>query len=207
MKPLALKELIEERKEKAIENLSDSYAKNKLPLEEYERIVEYIHKIESERELVVVEKIVAEYDAGYDDSGAPQENSAETSAEASDDDEPDSYHGQGNLANNLAVLSSRVFQGPLKPGAQFVSILGSTSIKVRKADLSKKRTTLNLVSILGNNVVYVEPGIRVANKVVPVLGSTDVNQKVDKQARSSDPELVLSGVALLGDISVRLLKD
>jgi len=201
MKPLALKELIEERKEKAIENLSDSYAKNKLPLEEYERIVEYIHKIESERELVVVEKIVAEYEAGYDDSGAPQETPD------NDDDEPASCQDQGNLMNNLAVLSTRVFQGPLKPGAQFVSILGSTSIRVRKADLSKKRTTLNLVSILGNNVVYVEPGIRIINKVVPVLGSTDVNQKVEKQARSTDPELVLSGVALLGDISVRLLKD
>ena len=57
----ALKEIVEERKEKAIENLSDSFAKNRLPLEEYERLVEYINKIESERELIVVEKIVAEY--------------------------------------------------------------------------------------------------------------------------------------------------
>jgi hypothetical protein len=61
MKLPALKEIIEERKEKAIENLSDSFAKNKLPLEEYERLVEYIQKIESERELIVVEKMVAEY--------------------------------------------------------------------------------------------------------------------------------------------------
>ena len=33
MKLPALREIVEERKEKAIENLSDSFAKNKLPLE------------------------------------------------------------------------------------------------------------------------------------------------------------------------------
>ena len=56
---LSLSEIIEERKGKTIENLSASYAKNRLPLEEYERLVEYINKIESERELVVVEKFVS----------------------------------------------------------------------------------------------------------------------------------------------------
>jgi hypothetical protein len=65
----ALKEIVEERKEKAIDSLSSSFAKNKLPLEEYERLVEYINKIESERELVVVEKMVAEYGAGSGEPG------------------------------------------------------------------------------------------------------------------------------------------
>ena len=62
MTPLPLEHLIQERKEKAIVSLSDSYAKAKLPLEEYERLAEYISKTESERELIGVEKIVAEYE-------------------------------------------------------------------------------------------------------------------------------------------------
>ena len=64
MKLPALKEIVDERKGKAIENLSVSFAKNRLPLEEYERLVEYINKIESERELIVIEKIVTEYSSG-----------------------------------------------------------------------------------------------------------------------------------------------
>ena len=201
MKPLALKEIVEERKERAIETLSDSYAKDGLPLEEYERLVEYINKIESERELVVVEKIVAEY-AAVDTSQKPAKHYDE------DDDELD-YHHQGNfnLMNNLNVMSSRVFFGPLKSGSQFVSILGSGEIKIRKSDLAKRQTILNAVSILGSNTIFVESGIRVINKVIPVLGSADVNRKVTKQAREGEPELVISGVALLGNISVKLLKD
>jgi len=198
MMPLALKEIVEERKEKAIESLSDSYAKNRLPLEEYERLAEYIHKIESEREMVVVEKIVAEYS---------REEEPRKPAQYDDDDEPEYFHGNPNMASNMSVLSTRVFSGPIKPGSQFVSILGSGQIKVRKSDLEKKRTVLNVVSILGDNTVFVESGIRVSNRTIPILGSSEVSSKIGKQTREGDPELVISGMALLGNISVRLLKD
>ena len=203
MKLPALREIVEERKEKAIEELSDCFAKNKLPLEEYERLVEYIHKIESERELIVVEKIVAEYGAEY--GGAEQgENDA---LDDYDDDEPAHFIRRRSSGSNLTILSSRTFRGPLKSGSAFVSILGSTHIEVRKADLEKKRTVLDLVSILGDSVVFVEPGIRVINKAVPILGSAGTSQKAQKQAQAGGPELLISGVALLGDISVKLIKD
>jgi len=198
MKPLALVEIVEERKEKAIETLSDSYAKNRLPLEEYERLVEYIQKIESERELVVVEKIVAEY-------SVKDEVKQPSRVEDDDDDEIENYQRQSG--SNLAVLSTRCFSGPLAQRAEFVSIMGSTQIKVRKADLRKNRTVLNVTSILGDNTILVEPGIRVKNKAIPILGNADVSHKVDKMAGSEGPELVISGVALLGNISVRLLKE
>ena len=139
----ALKEIIEERKEKAIENLSASFAKNRLPLEEYERLVEYISKIESERELIVVEKIVAEHDG---------KNEA-TVVDEEDEDEPD--HRGHHSRNNVTVLSSRTFAGPLKTGSQFVSILGSGRIKIRKKHLKDRQTVLNVVSILGDHVIMV----------------------------------------------------
>ena len=201
MKLPALREIVEERKEKAIQDLSDSYAKNRLPLEEYERLVEYINKIESERELIVVEKIVAEY-RGNDMAGE-----APNAPFYDDDDEPDRYRNHSAAGNSLTVLSSRVLNGPLRSGAQYVSILGSTVIKVRKEDLPKRRTTLDVVSILGECVVYVEPGIRVVNNAIPILGGSWTNGKVNKQARDGGPELVISGAALLGNITVKLLKE
>lgn len=197
MKLPALKEIIEERKGKAIEDLSDSYAKNRMPLEEYERLVEYIHKIESERELVVVERIVAEHGSG---SEPPEESSY-------DDDEIDSHANyEGGQNNNLVLLSSRTFSGPIKSGAQYVSLLGNGNIKIRRADLEKRKTVLNVVSILGENVIYVESGIKVSLNAVPILGNCSINQKVNEQTRSGEPELVISGAALLGDITVKLLK-
>jgi len=199
MKLPALKEIVDERKEKAIEDLSTSYAKNRLPLEEYERLVEYINKIESERELVVVEKIVAEY---------RRDDTPNEMADSSDDeDEPDHYRHSIATNNNLTLLSTRVIGGPLRSGSQFISILGSTEIKVRKEDLGKRRTSLDVVSLLGETVIYVEPGINVVNNAVPILGGAWTNSKVNKQARSGGPELIISGTALLGNITVKLLKE
>ena len=194
----ALREIIEERKEKAIESLSDSYAKNRLPLEEYERLVEYINKTESERELIVVEKIVAEYKGN---------NTPESPVRDDDDDEPDSYSRHHQSNNMPAILSSRTITGPQRSGSQFVSFLGSQVIKIRKADLKKGKTVLNVVSILGETVIQVESGIRVNNKVIPILGSARTDHKVDRQASDFAPLLVISGTALLGDITVKLLKE
>jgi len=184
--------ILEERKEKAIESLSTSFAKNRLPLEEFERLVEYINKTESERELIIVEKIVAEFG----------ENGAESFVGA---DEP--HDEQHHSINNLTVLSSRTFSGPLKSGSQFVSILGSGCIKIRKAHLKRQQTVLNVISILSDYVIMVESGIRVINNAVPILGGSKINSKVDKEAEAGGPELVISGTALLGDINVKLLKE
>ena len=200
MKLPALKEIVEERKGKAIEGLSESFARNKLPLEEYERLVEYINKIESERELIVVEKIVAEYGASETKPSPIEDN---------DDEEPDYYPRHENYppsGSNLTVLSSRTFSGPLKSGASFVSILGSTHIKVRKADLRKRQTVLDVVAILGETVISVESGIRVSNRAIPILGGAWTDNKAEKQARNEDPELIISGAAILGNITVKLLK-
>jgi len=197
MKLPALREIVEERKEKAVENLSDSFAKNKLPLEEYERLVEYIQKIESERELIVVEKMVAEYGG----SELSKENAYED-----EDDEVDDYQRPEHQGSSLTILSSRTISGPVESGMQFVSILGSEHIKIRKADLSRRKTVLNVVSILGESVISVESGIRVSNRAVPVLGGAWMDRKVERSADAREPELIISGAALLGNITVKLLK-
>ena len=198
MKLPALKEIIDERKEKAVENLSEHYAKNKIPLEEYERLVEYIHKTESERELVIIERFVADFGSV---SGAPEEPDY-------DEDEPDypqnNRHQNSNLAN-LCILSTRSFSGQIQSGSQFVSILGSSEIRVRKADLKKRRTEINVLVILGSCDIIVESGIRVSNKAIPILGNAGISQKLKKQ--DGDMELLITGTALLGDISVKLLKE
>ena len=199
----ALKEIVEERKNKAIENLSATYAKNRLPLEEYERLVEYINKIESERELIIVEKMVEEY--GSEESRSPSANN-DHDDEADYSPEYIPHHDQ-NSFNNLTVLSTRVFSGTVKSGTRSVCILGSQRINIRKADLERQQTLLNVVSILGDTSIYIEPGIRVLNRAIPILGDASMNQKVARQERSGDPELVILGKAILGNITVELLKE
>jgi hypothetical protein len=205
---LALREIVEERKGKAVETLSASYAKNKLPLEEYERLVEYINKIESERELIIIEKIVAEYNG----SKTPSENSAYTDDEPAsydddDDDIPDYSRPYNNLNTNLAFFSARTVSGPLKNGSQYLSIFGSQQIKIRKADIRQGRTFLDVVSLFGDNTILVEDGIQVVNKAIPIFGNSDLSRKINNQAHNGNRELIISGAAMFGNISVKLLKE
>jgi hypothetical protein len=51
---------LEDKKEEITEELSKQYSLNKISLEEYERLIEYAHKIETEKELIILEKIVNE---------------------------------------------------------------------------------------------------------------------------------------------------
>jgi len=209
-----LREIIEERKVRAVETLSDGYAKNKLPLEEYERLVEYINKIESERELAVVEKIVAEYDPGR---GAAE---AESGANPADDYSTEDYRQDWNTADNSSwgsgrpglsvnpvIFSTRTYSGPIKSGTQFVSIFGSQRIIVRKSSLGGQRTVLDIACLLGETTVLVEPGIQVSNRAIPILGSCEVNNNVNKMAKRGEPELLISGAVLLGSVTIKLLKE
>jgi hypothetical protein len=190
----ALKEIIEERKEKAVNILSAGYARNRLPLEEYERLVEYINKIESERELIIVEKIAAEYN-GIE---SPEFNDSE-------DETNNPEYGFNNLKENLTLLSYRTFQGPVKSGSQFVSVLGTEQIIIRRADLRQGQTILNIVSILGDSIVLVEPGIRVVNRAIPILGNC-VTKLKDNKNSCYDRELIISGTAILGNITIKQIR-
>ena len=206
----ALREIIEERKGKVIEALSAGFAKNKLPLEEYERLVEYINKIESERELIVVEKIAAEYGESETRNNASAFRTGTTEYynryDREDEVEYESYSRPG-LPASLSILSSRTLTGPVKTGAQYVSILGSNHIKIRKADLNKWQTILHVVSILGDCVIFVEPGIKVHNRAIPILGGAWTDSKVSRQEQGGEPEIIISGAALLGNITVKLLME
>ncbi|MDR0553689.1 MAG: hypothetical protein LBG76_02670 [Treponema sp.] len=202
MKLPALKEIVEERKAQAIENLSARFSENRLPLEEYERLVEYINKIESERELFVVEKIVAEYGGAV--GGAV--GGAEDVRDFYGDDERADYGIQSSM-RGFTILSARTMTGPVPHGSQFINILGSGNIKIRREDLRRRRTGLQVFCILGESVIQVERGIQVTNTAIPVLGAVWTDRGVGKTARNSGPELFIGGAALLGNISVRLLKD
>jgi hypothetical protein len=201
----ALREIIEERKGKAVDTLSSCYAKNRLPLEEYERLVEYINKIESERERAIVEKIVTEYEGPKTPSEDTAHANRDDGPSAYDDDDYPEYHSFQNLSSNLALFSTRVHSGPIKTGSQYVSIFGSEQIKIRKADLQKGRTFLDVVSLFGDNTIFVEEGIRVVNKAIPIFGNSDVSHKINNRAQTGSRELIINGTALFGNISVKLL--
>jgi hypothetical protein len=181
--------LIESRKNHAIETLSSQYAKNYLPLDEYERLVEYIHKTESERELRIVERIVRESHLFGGAERPPL-------SEAPQEDEPRS---------SFAILSqTRIGGDRLQQGHGIISLLGGHEIVIEEGDLPPGRTKVNVTAILGEVVFRVPDNIGIRLNTIPILGEARVARGLDD--RSSGTELEINGVTLLGEIRVVPLK-
>ncbi|MDR3342983.1 MAG: hypothetical protein LBT14_09415 [Treponema sp.] len=187
----------EERKNRAIESLSVQFSRNSLPLEEYERLVEYIHRVESERELAIVEKIVdetARY-AGYEQR---------TSREA-----PAAINPEGKVQRKVSFLANREISGLVlsKSRCSFLAFLGNNSINIQEGDLPPGRTEVEVVSVLGLTIINVPANVRVIVEATPLAGGIFVEgagtSMVAGETRGG-PELVITGGAYFGNITIRV---
>ena len=188
---------IEERKNQAIEALSEQFSQNALPIEEYERLVEYINRVESERELVIVDKIVNET-ALYAGNLAPMPAPASATPATADDGKPQF---------DLALFSNCKISGDtlLTRRRSFVALFGNITITIHDGDLPSGRTVLHVNAVLGNVIIKVPPSLVVSMEAVAYLGNTVLHNQ--GQRLPGCPELVVTGGAYLGNIVVKVLEE
>ena len=183
---------IEERKNQAIESLSAQFSQNVLPLEEYERLVEYINRVESERELAIVDKIVNET-ALYAGNPATMSAPVSTTPVTADDGKP---------KLDLALFSNREISGDtLNRRRSFMALFGNTIITIRDGELPVGRTVLHVNAVFGNVTIKVPPSLAVSMEAVTYLGNAVLRSQGQRLPNS--PELVITGGAYLGNIEVK----
>jgi hypothetical protein len=188
---------IEERKNQAIEALSTQFSQNALPLEEYERLVEYINRVESERELAIVDKIVSET-ALYAGNPAPSPAPLSAAPAQADDGEP---------TLDLALFSNREVSGDMLLTSRrvFMALFGNTIFTIRDGELPAGRTVLRVKAVFGNVVIKVPPSLAVSMEAVAYLGNAVSRSQGERLP--GRPELVITGGAYLGNIEVKVLKE
>jgi hypothetical protein len=189
---------IEARKTQLTETLSTQYAHNVIPLEEYERLVDYINKIESAREVALVEKILAENGTGagpYAAAGEFRERPA---------------MGSGAWPKTIAaILSQTTTQGAQLAGrgGNFVSILGQNTIVIHEGDLDPgSETALNVFAVMGQIDIAVPANVAVFCDTIPILGDVAINAKVAARPVPGMPTLVIHGMAIMSQINIKLKK-
>ena len=171
---------LDERKNKITERLSTVYSVNLISIEEYERLIEYSQKIETEKELSILEKIVEGY------------NVAEINSEKKTI--PD------NIEKNFAsILSSRKISGPMVDSI-ISNILGDIKITLTEEDLINKETTFNVSIILGSLKIIVPDSINVICNAIPLLGEVSIK---GNRNNAYGKKLIIKGNIILGDITVR----
>ncbi|MDR2150903.1 MAG: cell wall-active antibiotics response protein [Spirochaetaceae bacterium] len=192
---------IAQRKTVALESLSSQFSHDKITMEEYERLVDYITRAQTERELRIIEKMIA-------DTALLSAGAAEPSYQNGQSPLPFSgRRGDDRLADIITVLSSRLTNGLLLQRQQnFITLMADHRITVNAGDLPPGRTVIHTLTILGSTTIFVEPGITVRVAASPLLGSVDAARGLSTRSAPGKPELLITGLALCGSIMVMLKK-
>jgi predicted membrane protein len=177
---------MEDKKEKITEELSRQYSLNKISLEEYERLIEYAHKIETGKELMILEKIVSENNVTtvYKNTEKERINKA-------------------GIRSEYTILSSRKISGSIlnEINGKIISILGDNHIIINDDDLIEDETFIDVVVVLGEIVIHIPEGITVINKAVPILGGIFGNEENKK--RNQGKRLTITGKIILGNMTIK----
>ena len=89
-------------------------------------------------------------------------------------------------------------------GAELVSVFGDAILDLREASVRTPPAIVESVTIFGDTEIRVPDKWDVRLEVLNIFGDTiDRRPTADQRGGSDGPELVVTGVALFGDIEIR----
>ena len=169
---------IDEEKDKLMRILSEEYSKNVMTIEEYEHILEYINKIETEKELIVIKKIIQEHSEGKDNL------------------EILSYDSRKNIFSHKSSYVKSINGS----GGKYTNVFGSDRIIVE--NLPKGKTLLHIECIFGLTEIMVPKHIKITSQISPVFSGIFVPPNEINKSENT-PELYLVGRAVFGNITIQ----
>jgi hypothetical protein len=183
---------INEEKDRLAKNLAEQYSQNIISLEEYERILEYLNKIETKKEIYVIEKII------YENTGV-NKNELETIQD-------NEIMTPKSNERHLTIFSWRSLN--IKPangnGGKHTSLFGTNRIIVDNPPDGK--LVLNVNSIFGLTEIIVPKNIKIINKAVPIFSGIFVSEELMKESEEL-PELYIFGNAIFGNITIKTAEE
>ena len=171
---------LDEEKEKLFDKLSEQYSKNIINIEEYERIVEYVNKLETNSELIIIEKIIDENNQKNNDVTIPHNK---------------------NYEKHLAVFSwkSTNLKSYNGNGGKYLSLFGTNRIIID--NLPKGKTVINVDSIFGLTEIVLPKNIKILNNIVPVFSGIFIPDETN-EIDGETSELYITGKAVFGNITI-----
>jgi hypothetical protein len=172
---------INQEKEALTNKLSEQYSQNVIDVEEYERIVEYINKVETSKEISIIKKVIQENDLKNNDALIlPQNNTEEHVALFS------------WRSSNVVPLNGN--------GGSYLSLFGTNKIIVD--NLPKGRTVIHVDSVFGLTEIVVSRNIKIINKTIPLFSGIFAPDEINKEGEDL-PELYIKGTAVFGNITIK----
>lgn len=181
-------------REQTLAHLSESFARDELSLDDFERRVDRAYASDGAGDLA---ELVADL------SAAPATSLATAPAGA-----VPAHAGPPERAAQLARALfgnvERRVSGAVAPGARVLSVFGNVELDLRDLELPAGVTELQVRAVFGNVELVVPPTLALECRGAPVFGSFASVERVPRAAHG-EPVLRIVGSAVFGNVEVRTL--
>jgi hypothetical protein len=182
---------IDEEKDKLTKKLSEQYSQNIMNIDEYERMLEYINKIETGKEISVIRKII-------------EGNNIEHNILLENKNNQITIPKTNEKHVSLFSWRTSNVKSVNGNGGKYVSVFGTNRVIVD--DLPKGRTIIDVDSIFGLVEIVVSKDVKIINKTVPIFSGIFTPHEIKKEDEEL-PELYIAGKAIFGNITIKTIEE
>lgn len=191
----------EAQRQRAIDRLTEAFASNAISMDEYERRVAQasaLSRVEALDELVADLPAVAPKQPARGGSVRPAPVPAGLNSDIIGAPAVSSacIMGDRNLVGNW-LTSDRVTT---------FTVMGSTKIDLRNADLPPGRIRIEVFTLMGDTKIIVPPGLPVQLNSFVVMGDSRADREVNQQTKGAGSWVEVSGFVIMGDIRVHAME-
>lgn len=188
---------VDEAREKAIDLLSECFARDMLSVEDFERRVSLAHAAASMAELgAAIDGVGSSGIAAAKAAGLPAEAQRRAPAAAPSEVQP--------ADRAVAVFGETKRAGQWVPARRttVAAVMGSATIDLREARLRPGTTTVTAVAFMGSVEILVPPGLHVQCAGSAVFGSFERRDSSPAPVDVGESMVRVDGVAVFGSVEI-----
>lgn len=190
---------VDEARERAIDLLSECFARDILSVEDFERRVALAHAAGSMAELgEAIDGLGSGGIAAAETAGLPEQIPRRAPAAALSEVRP--------TDRSVAMCGETKRAGQWVPARRntVAAVMGSATIDLREARLGPGATTIAAVAVLGAIEILVPPGLHVQCGGSAVFGSFELRDSSPAPVAAGDSMVRVDGFALFGSVEIEM---
>jgi hypothetical protein len=188
------------RRQEVIDILCEGFARDAMPLDEFERRVELAHRVGSAAEL---DCLVADLPSPHPPAGAVAGPGSAPPGRFSPLLQRGAVRAREVVA---AVMGGAGRTGRWNPARRTIAaaVMGGVELDFREAALPQGVTEVTAFAFWGAVEILVPPGVRLESNGIGIMGGFDHGEEVSEPVDPSAPVLRVAGVALMGGVEVKV---
>jgi hypothetical protein len=207
---------IESERERALDSITTAFSHGAITIEDYERRAGAIQNAKAYADIDAQVLDLPRSETPRDpprgrepvadrDASSRRDARYRRAAEPQPDDDFLVESRSGSPDFSLCVMGDRKMVGDWLNSDQAVTftLMGSTTLDLRDTALPPGRLKIDAIAIMGEVRIIVPHGLPVRMSAFPFMGEANVQASVERRVDRNRPWVDVSGIALMGSITVK----